>query len=579
MKYPETPKAHAALGIRYLPPETHPKEICPICNAEAKTYLSVPSIGIETPLIYLKCAKCRTVFLPEDARNENYYQQKTGEAVEQNSTPTFLKHYLEIGAGPDFMAKVLSKTLNRNVRTFCSVGCGAGLDLSILATLTKGKVDILGFEPNSYGKVEDLSVPIINDVLSDQWLDTSGRKFDIVFASEVIEHIPDPEAFSKTMLKALSDSNAQFILTTPNADLISPESHAGDVYAALFPGEHKIIFTKESLENTLAAAGFGLVDVSETKNRLTGSAQKAKSATGKSANDELLTDPYIQYLKNFVSITDPESKSPLMAGNSFRLLSELVNAGKEHEALDFLNQSKVLLELCDREDGIPILKQSEILKALEATSFDDHVRKTRGFLAPLSYYLAMLALRLNKPEVAAKEFRTALQLLRNDEALSPFNFQVSCSLINPCKMELINSLIRCNKISEAIQYLDKELSQTISTDACHAIVRSFVTTSNSGDFDVARLCIKIIDENLLIQANTEPHSILQNSINSPQHATATDPALLFDYHITRSYFELNVHTDKRAAKQQMNLAARRLKEVPSFSRAKTLVKLGWLLHR
>lgn len=579
MNYIETPPAHAMLGIRYLRQEIFPEDACPICSNECIAYLSVPSIGIGTPLTYLKCTKCRTVFLPKTARNENYYRQKSNETSGQNTVANFLKHYLEIGAGPDFMAKVLSKVLKKGVRTFCSVGCGAGLDLNIVATLTKNQVDIIGFEPNSYGEVQDLSVPIINDVLSDDWLETSGRKFDIVFASEVIEHIPDPEAFSKTMLMALSSDNAKFVLTTPNADLIAPENSAGDVYAALFPGEHKIIFSKESLEKTLACAGFCWIEVSDTKERLTAFAQKAIDPSENSEYKLESSEFYIRYLRNFVSMANPQSSSPLMAGNSFRLLSELVNAGKEREALEFLNNSKVLLDLCSREDDIPAIKESVMLMALSATDFDDHVRKTRGFLAPLSYYLAMLAFRLNRPEIAVKEFRKALQLLMNDKALSPFNFQVSCALINPCKAELVNSLVSCNKTLEAIEFIKKEPDLIISPVIFNAIVRSFINTSNSGDFAEATSCAKLIDENKFFLAKNSGYMKNGGATGLSQHVALTDPILLFDYHITRSYYELNFRANRMAAKTQMYLAARRFKELPSFNRAKILVKLAWVLCR
>lgn len=166
------------------------------------------------------------------------------------------------------MTQVISKALNFETKSFCSVGCGAGIDLDIVKALTNGEVEVIGFEPNSYGPIEDISVKIINEALTDQWLTKNSQRFDIIFASEVIEHIPDPISFCRTMLNALSEGNAELILTTPNANLISPEFNAGDVYAALFPGEHKIIFTKKSLERTLKSAGFASVHVTESDLRL-----------------------------------------------------------------------------------------------------------------------------------------------------------------------------------------------------------------------------------------------------------------------------------------------------------------------
>jgi 2-polyprenyl-3-methyl-5-hydroxy-6-metoxy-1,4-benzoquinol methylase len=64
-----------------------------------------------------------------------------------------------------------------------------------------------------------------------------GRRFDVVYASEVIEHVPDPAAFAALLAARVADDGV-LVLTTPSADYIEPGTAFAHTTAALAPGFH-----------------------------------------------------------------------------------------------------------------------------------------------------------------------------------------------------------------------------------------------------------------------------------------------------------------------------------------------------
>lgn len=559
------------LGISYRGGETlaSESEACVLCGAAASGWLSVPAVKTADPLVYLKCGSCGTVFLPKDARHANFYYQ-IDDPSEDAVAPVFLKHYLEIGAGPDFMAKVLCPELTEDVKSFCSVGCGSGLDLDIVARLSQGKVAAIGFEPNPYGRVDDLNVEIESTILDDGWLDRTGRRFDLVFASEVIEHVPDPLSFAITMRKAMSQGIGRFVLTTPNANLIAPENRQGDVYAALFPGEHKIIFTADSLREVLRKAGFSEVAVYESPHRLTAVGSDGPIRRGAEAAD----DPFMRYLESFVSSTPAESRSALMAGNSYRYFAELVNKDRIPEALSLVQRTAALSDLCDDVDGIPVIKKSVAEILLSVSSFEEHVQRNRAFLGPFAFYLAMLALRLNKPSVAADGFMMAHRLLRTDERVAPFYFQVSCALIDPCGRELCQALMSANRVGELLDLIADGSLQLIPEGVLgQSVLRAFVDVANRGQEKEAQSLLSLIEAQGIRPVDVSVRKLWFSGRRN-RRASKEAAILKFDYSVTRAHHEINVKRAKKPAVDFFAQASCVSLLIPSFDRLRTLRKLA-----
>ncbi len=84
--------------------------------------------------------------------------------------------------------------------------------------------------------------------------------WDVIISTEVIEHLEAPPAFLRLMRQAIADDGI-LLLTTPNADWITPALSSGELYALLAPGAHVVLQTAQSLKMALEAAGFAHVVV------------------------------------------------------------------------------------------------------------------------------------------------------------------------------------------------------------------------------------------------------------------------------------------------------------------------------
>ena len=83
---------------------------------------------------------------------------------------------------------------------------------------------------------------------------------DVVLGSEVIEHVPSPRAFVRT-LRAMLKPGGVLVLTTPNGERPAPSMPSGASCHCCSPGLHLVFQNPASLRHLLADAGFVHVQV------------------------------------------------------------------------------------------------------------------------------------------------------------------------------------------------------------------------------------------------------------------------------------------------------------------------------
>jgi len=227
---------------------------CIACqNEEDKSHIvSTPSVLADQGMVHFyQCRHCGSLCCQSsedfiDYDGENSFLE----------TPLWIKHYLHVGAGIDFMAAPLFYCGITKSHTLLDVGCGFGFTLDYWNWKSDLDQSALGYEPPAHGKLgkEILGVNIKNCYLA-QGQDQTERKFDRVFSSEVIEHVDDPMAFVLELKAKLKDDGI-LILTTPSAEYIIPQKPQTMIRAALSPGLHRILFSKKALKELLSKAGF-----------------------------------------------------------------------------------------------------------------------------------------------------------------------------------------------------------------------------------------------------------------------------------------------------------------------------------
>jgi SAM-dependent methyltransferase len=81
-----------------------------------------------------------------------------------------------------------------------------------------------------------------------------GAKADIIYTSEVIEHVPDPNSFVAAISKILNPGGVVYITTPDASHFRVPENFAS--WDQVIPPEHVSYFTRDGMKELLERHGF-----------------------------------------------------------------------------------------------------------------------------------------------------------------------------------------------------------------------------------------------------------------------------------------------------------------------------------
>lgn len=376
---------------------------------------------------YSKCSKCSSLNLV-GAYEDGY---KTT-LVDAKKRKIYLKYYLEIGAGIEQMVEELSCIQVANGSIIADVGGGVGL-ASDFINRTFDTVSSISFEPNPYGNVPGLTAHVIEKSLDSKWLDSNDMRFDVIYSSEVIEHIEDPIDFLITLKGALRNESGVFVMTTPDADLISKESSENILYSRLFPGEHKCIYSKDGIRRLLERVGFSKPVFSERRDTLAFSVSTELSTDSRFIQKN--PDLYLTYLQSVVAESGSGIGNPYYDGCAFRLFKYYTNKGDLSSADNLLDKSSILRSLLEKD--YTSVDKSVVTNALKARTFEEYVYKCPAFLGPFCFYFAIYyILKYGENEVSTRNLKIALDVLDHEFYVSSINFIEAVSLISPCLRQL-----------------------------------------------------------------------------------------------------------------------------------------------
>lgn len=137
-------------------------------------------------------------------------------------------------------------------KDFLDVGCNYGFTVEAARQLGLAAKGI---------DIDDTAVKASRSMFGDDFYETvavqdyavQGRKADIVYTSEVIEHVPDPDAFVAAIAKILNPGGVLY-LTTPDGGHFSLPSDFTR-WDAVMPPEHITYFTRKGLKHLLEKHG------------------------------------------------------------------------------------------------------------------------------------------------------------------------------------------------------------------------------------------------------------------------------------------------------------------------------------
>lgn len=240
--------------VQWLDTPTPTEQACRLCGSISGNTVELRARHLMRPELFLDvatCAACTSAWFPDiDAHRFAY-----PEVADDPDFEMLIRHYLELASGLSWKVHVLERLPRAGARSLLEVGCGAGVWLDYCRSMWD--VDVVGVEPSAYGRWggELLDVPILATEMSAA-SELAGRRFDIVCAIEVIEHVADPVGFL-TELRSFTAPGGMTVLTTPTSAALSRATPPGELYAALSAGSHYFLASAEALADLARDAGFG----------------------------------------------------------------------------------------------------------------------------------------------------------------------------------------------------------------------------------------------------------------------------------------------------------------------------------
>ena len=296
-------------------PEPDRPVICPNCQSAIPVRrVLIAATPTGTGATLLACGACGARFF-EGAVTGAYEDQPPGATAA-------LAFYLQQGADMGGIAMRLIGLERPPGTRYLEIGCGFGLGLDI-ARRALGW-DVKGIDPSPFAEAgrSELDLPI-----ELRYFDVNAEpaaQFDVVHASEFLEHVPAPLDALRAMKRVLR-AGGTLLLTTPAAEMIDPKTSDGMLIPLLSVGWHLVIQTADSLAMLLSRAGFDNVEVTREGPQLVARA----GATPRTTTTDRTR--YQAWLRSAATATT--AGSDLNLGVRARLFRELAAAG-DHQAAD-----------------------------------------------------------------------------------------------------------------------------------------------------------------------------------------------------------------------------------------------------
>ena len=462
------------VDIRFLPADAAPRALpCTVCGDPGphRPRLAVPALAPpHTPLTLLDCAGCGSGFYdPPGIRDFSDLDLNRAE---------FWRAYVETTGGVWETLWPPLAAWPKPGATLLDVGCGFGF--AVDAWRRVRGAEAVGVELAEYGEAGArlLDITVHREMLED-CAPLAGRTFDVVYASEVVEHVPDPRAFVALLARFVA-ADGVLVLTTPCIDYVRSEHTAPPLLATLAPGFHGFLLSPRAFEAMARDAGFAHVDVRTFGERQVLWASRRPLAVDPAA--ERLRPAYFDYLFRWYAHTD--HASPVWQGYAFRLARDLANTGRVDEAGPV---AQALAAALVRRYGAAALEPDAMVaragNLVTQTDFGD----IAPFFLPAFWFTLGTIAQVGAHDAAAAErwYRGAERLALAVGRTGLLYFLEALSLVWPARARIASLALRDGRYGEAVARFSALARDAHAPSAAHGYA---VAAAEFIDAEVPRAC-------------------------------------------------------------------------------------------
>lgn len=409
--------------IRWLSePDESSSEACSVCGGTGAHFRVLEVCSLASPhvsLTLLRCTQCGSGFyVPRDVF-ANAEAESAGDA--------FWRHYVEVGAGIWETIWPVLVDVHPGRRRLLDVGCGFGFLVDYWQRVRGAEA--VGVELASYGAIGArlLGITVHRQDLQ-HCAALADRKFDVVYASEVIEHVDDPRSFVQTLARFVAEDGV-VVLTTPAMEYVTAENSSPTLLAALAPGFHKFLLSRRALTETARSAGFAHIEVRRFGERQVLWASQAPLQLDFAV--DRLRSSLVDYFDGCLQRAPADS--PLWQGIAYRLVRDRSRAQQWAEAKA---SADALVEALQRTYGREVLDPAAMaVRVSQCSTLEDWGRTGPYFLPCLYFQLGLIAQHYDRdPWRALEMYRGAADLATRACRLGAHQFLEAGSLIWPARI-------------------------------------------------------------------------------------------------------------------------------------------------
>lgn len=220
---------------------------CPLCHQQ-----DFNPIGEKNNHSIVCCQSCGFIHvnpMPQSTQLEELYDN-------YSQTDNYLKKLKKKIFTSKYKLKKLNKYLHSKQKRFLDVGCSIGATVEAANRLGYSAMGI-DLDKTVINQAKKLFPDNKFQAITTNELTESKQLFDLIYCAEVIEHVPDPHDFMKSLNNLLSPGSLLY-LTTPDAghrkvpkDFVS--------WNRATPPEHIGYFNKQTMGKLLSDHGFEVI--------------------------------------------------------------------------------------------------------------------------------------------------------------------------------------------------------------------------------------------------------------------------------------------------------------------------------